>query len=117
MVRGKCVCEFGHGFWSGHEFVFDAATVNRLAITFLQPANQLSTCVMLFVITVACCEWLLLDRSYEPAVLFERAGNQEETLARETFQRRSVVSFHTHAQPQHTGLLRRWLLGQHDRYH
>src|SRR6185369_11010615 len=108
MVGSKRICEFGHGFWPGHEFVFDAATINRLAIAFLQPVDQLSTRVTLFVITIARCEWLLLDGGYERAVLFERAGDQEKAFAREAFQRRRVVRLHAHTQPQHAGLLRGW---------
>jgi hypothetical protein len=53
---------------------------------------------------------LALDRVDERAVLFDCSRNQKEAFARETSQRRRVVSFHTHAQPKHACLFSRGLL-------
>src|SRR6185437_12246950 len=98
LTRCKRAREFRHRFWSGYELFFHTATVNRLAIAGPQPVDQFRTGAVLFVIAVARCEWLLLDRVNERAVLFERAGDQEEPLAREATQRRRVVHFHPHSQ-------------------
>src|SRR5215213_9331087 len=86
LARSIGACKFRHDLWSAHKLLFDAATIDRFAISVSQPVDQFRACSVLFVITVARCEWLLLDGSYKGAVLFERAGDQKEAFARKTMQ-------------------------------
>src|SRR5215212_5198455 len=110
LARRKGACKFSHRLWSAHKLLFNAATINRFAISVSQPIDQFRTRSVLFVITVTRCEWLLLDGGYKGAVLFERAGDQKEAFARETAQRWRVVGFHAHTETQHAGLSRGRLL-------
>src|SRR5215213_428417 len=86
LARSKRACKFRHRLWSAHKLLFDAATIDRFAISVSQPIDQFRTRTVLFVITVARCEWLLLDGGYKRTILFERAGDQKEAFARETAQ-------------------------------
>src|SRR5215204_3534913 len=86
LARSKGECKFRHDLWSAHKLLFNAATIDRFAISVSQPIHQFRACSVLFVITVAGCECLLLDGGYKGAVLFERPWDQKEAFASETAQ-------------------------------
>ena len=85
----------------------DLATVNRLAIAFMQPMDQGLAGANAAVITVSRTYRPLLDALKQTLVLIKRTLDQIEALTRQTFGFRAFINYHSYPQADYSARVRR----------